>query len=58
MENTVFKRGIDPKDALGIGVEYFRRKKLEAIRNQKYEEAAKWRDKEKEFLANENKTNG
>lgn len=55
MENNIFKRGKDPKETLGIGLEYYRQKKIEAIRNQKYEEASEWREKEKEFLANETK---
>ncbi len=48
MDNN-FKRGQDPKKSLQIGPEYYRQKKLEAVRNQNFEEAANWYTKEKEL---------
>lgn len=47
---TTFKRGTNPFETLSIGSEYYRQKKIEAVKNQRYEEAAKWRNKEKECL--------
>jgi hypothetical protein len=56
METITFQRGKDPKESMGIGVEYYRKKKMEAVNNQKYEEAVMWRDKEKECLQRDEAT--
>jgi hypothetical protein len=42
-----FERGKDPIKSLGIGAEFYRKKKMEAVNNQLYEEAAMWRSKER-----------
>lgn len=53
MKTIRFERGQDPKTSMEIGIEYYRSKKIAAVKNQNFEEAAMWRDKEKEFLDNE-----
>lgn len=45
-----FQRGKHPYESLQIGAEYYRQKKIEAVKNQRYEEAANWRQKEREAL--------
>jgi protein-arginine kinase activator protein McsA len=53
METITFERGKNPMESMGIGKfakkEYYRKKKMEAVRNQNFEEAAMWRGKEREI---------
>ena len=50
MENITFERGKSPKESMGIGIEYYRKMKIQAVKDQKYEEACNWRDLEKKAL--------
>jgi len=46
-----FKRGKDPKEAMGIGyLQMIRDNKMKAIKEENYEKASFWRTKERSFL--------
>lgn len=54
METITFERNKNPMESMGIGLiseaEEYRKKKIQAVKDQKFEEAANWRDKEKQVL--------